>query len=308
MFKILANDGLEKGAVERLEQQGIIVDTDHLDQEELMVKGGDYDIIVIRSATKMTKEVLEKIHGKNVKCIIRAGVGLDNVDLETALKLGIQVRNTPNASSNSVAELVLGHMLGLARFISISNVTMREGQWNKKIYNGMEIYGKTLGIIGFGRIGKVLAQKAKVLGMDVVFYDQMVHEDPEFQYLPLDDLLATSDFISLHTTSVKEPIINKTNVEKVKDGVFIINAARGNVVDEDALLEGLETGKVAGAGLDVFCNEPAPNQAICHHPRVSVSPHIGGSTMEAQKRIGEEVLCHIYEVLGFDEGRYCEAI
>ncbi|MDO5715490.1 MAG: D-2-hydroxyacid dehydrogenase [Tissierellia bacterium] len=311
MFKVLANDGLDSQAIEYLENKGIIVETTHLDQEELIRQGGNYDVIIIRSATKMTREVLEALKGTKLRRIIRAGVGLDNVDLVTAQKVGIDVKNTPNASTNSVAELVLGHMLGLARFISISNVTMREGQWNKKQYNGMEIYGKTLGIIGFGRIGKALAEKAKALGMNIVFYDEVVREDPKFVYMELEDLLPISDFISLHTSSVDQPIINRNHLKRMKDGVFIINAARGNVIDEEVLLMGLESGKIAGAGLDVFCNEPKPNEAICHHPRVSISPHIGGSTVEAQRRIGEEVVHHIMELIEEekeDEDAFCKAV
>ncbi len=290
MLRILANDGIDEQAKNRLEALGMNVEITHLEKDELMKFGGFYDVIIVRSATKMTKQVLQACAGKRLKLIIRAGVGLDNIDLEVAKKLGYQVNNTPNASSNAVAELALGHMLSLARFISISNVTMRNGEWNKKQYNGTEIFGKTLGIIGFGRIGRALAQKAKLLGMNVIFYDAYVKEWPGFQAVTLEECLQRADFISIHTSSVEKPIIGYEEIQMMKDDVFIINAARGNVIDEEALLNGLENGKIAGAGMDVFCNEPCPNKALCHHPRVSLTPHIGANTKEAQMRIGQEIV------------------
>lgn len=289
-MKVLANDGLDKNAVEILGDDGIYVDTTHYEKDELFNVIKDFDIIIVRSATNANKEFIDAAKGTRLKLIIRAGVGLDNIDVEYATKNGIMVKNTPNASSNSVAELVLGHMFGLARYITIANITLREGKWNKKAYTGVELSGKTFGIIGFGRIGKTLANKATALGMNVIFYDKYYKNDEKFEYLPFDEVLRRSDFISLHVPSTDKPLIGKAEFELMKDGVFLINAARGGVIDETSLLEALNTDKVAGAGIDVFMEEPTPNPDLCNHPKVSVTPHIGAATEEAQMRIGQEVI------------------
>lgn len=289
-MKILANDGLDIKAIEEFNKKNIEVDTNHYDKEKLIEVINQYDVLIVRSATKVNKEVIDAARGTKLKLVIRAGVGLDNIDVEYAKKNGLIVTNTPNASSNSVAELVLGHMLGLSRFIAISNVTMREGIWNKKSYVGVEIFGKTLGIIGFGRIGKALANKATALGMKVIFYDKFIKEDENYPYFPMEDVLKEADFISLHVPDTGRPLIGRDELALMKDGVFIINAARGGVIDEEALLEALEADKVAGAGLDVYATEPGPNIELCNHPRVSCTPHIGAATEEAQERIGEEIV------------------
>lgn len=289
-MNVLANDGLDKSAVEVLEGDNIYVDTNHYEGEELFNIIDKFDVLIVRSATKVNREFIDRAKGTKLKLIIRAGVGLDNIDIEYAKENGIGVRNTPNASSNSVAELVLGHMIGLARFISISNVTLRKGEWNKKTYTGVEIQGKTLGIIGFGRIGKALAIKATALGMDVVYYDKYYKEDKSCEYVELEELLKKADFISIHVPGQDKPLIGKEELALMKDNVFIINAARGGVVDEMALLEALNNGKVAGAGMDVFVNEPTPDEELRNHPRVSITPHIGAATEEAQMRIGEEII------------------
>jgi len=289
-MRILANDGLDKDAIQILRERNIEVDTNHYEKEELFKVIKDYDVMIVRSATKAYKDFIDAAKGTNLKLIIRAGVGLDNIDVEYATENGITVKNTPNSSANAVAELVLGHMLCLARFIAISNVTMRDGQWNKKAYNGIEISGKTLGIIGFGRIGKALAKKAAALGMKVIFYDAYVLNDNNFKYVTFEEILKKADFISLHVPNTGKPLIGKEEFEIMKENMFIINAARGGVIDEAALLEALNTNKVAGVALDVFEEEPAPNCDICNHPKVSVTPHIGAATKEAQERIGEEVI------------------
>jgi D-3-phosphoglycerate dehydrogenase len=231
--------------------------------------------------------------------IIRGGVGLDNIDVSYAESQGIKVRNTPKASSSAVAELALGHMFCLARFIGIANVTMREGKWNKKQYKGIELSGKTLGLIGFGRIGRELAKKAKALEMKVIYTDILgtAKDCPEYSFVSLDKLLADSDFISLHVPGNKDksPVIGKPEFFKMKDGVYLINCARGSVVDEVALLEALNSGKLAGTGIDVFSEEPTKNLELLNHERASVTPHIGASTKEAQKRIGAEVVSIIKE-------------
>lgn len=289
-MKILANDGLDKKAIDIFTTNNFEVCTNHYDKDNLIKVIKDFDILIIRSATKVDKRTIDAAKDTNLKLIIRAGVGLDNIDVEYAMKNGIKVTNTPNSSSNSVAELVLGHMIGLSRFITISNVTMREGQWNKNIYTGVELYGKTLGIIGFGRIGKILAKKAEALGMNIVFHDKFILKDENYPYCPIEEVLKGADFISLHVPATDRPLIGKEEFQLMKNGVFIINAARGGIIDEEALLEALNMGKVAGAGLDVFTKEPAPNPEICNHPKVSCTPHIGAATEEAQKRIGEEII------------------
>lgn len=289
-MKILANDGLDKSALEVLTKRNSQVDTNHYSREDLIKVIRQYHILIIRSATKVDKEIINAAKGSNLKLIIRAGVGLDNVDLEYAKDNGIMVTNTPNASSNSVAELVLGHMLTLSRFIALSNLTMREGIWNKKTYTGVEISGKTLGIVGFGRIGKTLAKKASALGMNVIFYDKFINYDENYNYYELDEVLRQADFLSLHVPATDKALIGKAELDIMKDGVFIINAARGGIIDEEALLEALNTNKVAGAGLDVYAREPGPNPELCNHPKVSCTPHIGAATEEAQKRIGEEIV------------------
>ena len=298
MIRVLTNDGLHEGAINKLISLGFEVINNHYDKEKLGTALKDFDILVIRSATKVTADILNQAQGGKLKLIIRAGVGIDNIDVSYAKQKGIVVKNTPNASSDSVAELAIGHMLALARFIAISNYTMRDGQWNKKKYEGIELSGKTLGIIGMGRIGKSLAKKAKALGMKIVYNDMFGKQDElSYEFLEVDELLKTSDFISLHVPYDKEKgsLIGKSQFNIMKDGVYLINCARGKVVEEAALLEALESGKVAGAGIDVFEEEPTKNKELVNHPKVSVTPHIGAATKEAQERIGEEVVTTIVD-------------
>lgn len=298
MIRVLTNDGLQEGAINKLISLGFEVINNHYDKEKLGTALKDFDILVIRSATKVTADILNQAQGGKLKLIIRAGVGIDNIDVSYAKQKGIVVKNTPNASSDSVAELAIGHMLALARFIAISNYTMRDGQWNKKKYEGIELSGKTLGIIGMGRIGKSLAKKAKALGMKIVYNDMFGKQDElSYEFLEVDELLKTSDFISLHVPYDKEKgsLIGKSQFNIMKDGVYLINCARGKVVEEAALLEALESGKVAGAGIDVFEEEPTKNKELVNHPKVSVTPHIGAATKESQERIGEEVVTTIVD-------------
>lgn len=294
MVRILIADGMDKKYLEKLKDMGFSIVVKHYEPQELMEKIKEFDILVVRSATKVRKPVIDAAcQTGRLKLIIRGGVGLDNIDVEYARARGIIVKNTPNASSCSVAELVIGHMLNLARFIHNSNITMRQGQWNKKAYEGIEICGKTLGIIGFGRIGRETAKKALALGMKVVYTDIIgeIKEFKEYEYLSLDELLAVSDFISLHVPyNGGKPLIGREEIAKMKDGAYLINCARGGVVDEDALLEALDSGKLAGAALDVYVDEPAVNCALCNHDKVSCTPHIGASTVEAQERIGKEIV------------------
>ncbi len=300
MIKILVTDGMDKGAVSALKDMGHEVVEQFFEPEELKEQAKNFNVMIVRSATKVRKEIIdEALKTANLKLIIRGGVGLDNIDVSYAESQGIKVRNTPKASSSAVAELALGHMFSLARFVGIANVTMREGKWNKKQYKGIELSGKTLGLIGFGRIGRELAKKAKALEMKVIYTDILgpAKDCPEYSFVSLDQLLTDSDFISLHVPGSKDksPVIGKSEFSKMKDGAYLINCARGSVVDEAALLEALNSGKLAGAGIDVYPEEPPQNLELISHERISVTPHIGAATKEAQKRIGQEIISIIKE-------------
>ncbi|ABS40793.1 D-2-hydroxyacid dehydrogenase [Clostridium botulinum] len=294
MIKILVSDGIEKNALNKLNEQGFVVLDKHFEKEELKDKIKDFDAIIIRSATKVDKEIIDAGIKGNLKLVVRAGVGLDNVDLEYAKEKGVKVFNTPKASSVSVAELTLGHMLCISRFINTANVTMLQGKWEKKKYKGTEIYGKALGLIGFGRIAREVAKRANALGMNVIYYDiaGKCEEYEEFKCCTLDYLLNNSDFISVHIPFNKDrgALLKEEEFNKMKDGVYIINCARGGVIEEEALLKALNSGKVTAAALDVFENEPKPKKELINHERVSITPHIGASTKEAQMRIGEEIV------------------
>lgn len=297
MLRILLNDGLDKKAISNLELLGFDVDTNHYDIEDLKEKIKEVDCIVIRSATKIRRELIdEAIKGGNLKLIIRGGVGLDNIDVQYAEQNGIKVRNTPNASSSSVAEIILAHMFSLARFLNQSNVTMKAGLWKKKDYVGVELEGKTLGIIGMGRIGSELAKKCTALGMKIIYFDLMdiKNIDNNYRKVEFDELLRESDFISINISGTKS-IIGSKELKKVKKGVFIINTSRGKALDEDAIITSLNDGTLGGIGLDVFLEEPSKNLELINHPKVSLTPHIGASTKEAQMKIGEEVINIIKE-------------
>lgn len=297
MLRILLNDGLDKKAISNLELLGFDVDTNHYDIEDLKEKIKEVDCIVIRSATKIRRELIdEAIKGGNLKLIIRGGVGLDNIDVQYAEQNGIKVRNTPNASSSSVAEIILAHMFSLARFLNQSNITMKDGLWKKKDYVGVELEGKTLGIIGMGRIGSELAKKCTALGMKIIYFDLMdiKNIDNNYRNVEFDELLRESDFISINISGTKS-IIGSEELKKVKKGAFIINTSRGKALDEEAIITSLNDGTLGGVGLDVFLEEPSKNLELINHPKVSLTPHIGASTKEAQMKIGEEVINIIKE-------------
>ena len=297
MLRILLNDGLDKKAISNLELLGFDVDTNHYDIEDLKEKIKKVDCIVIRSATKIRRELIdEAIKGGNLKLIIRGGVGVDNIDVQYAEQNGIKVRNTPNASSSSVAEIILAHMFSLARFLNQSNITMKDGLWKKKDYVGVELEGKTLGIIGMGRIGSELAKKCTALGMKIIYFDliDIKNIDNNYRKVEFDELLRKSDFISINISGTKS-IIGSEELKKVKKGVFIINTSRGKALDEDAIITSLNDGTLGGVGLDVFLEEPSKNLELINHPKVSLTPHIGASTKEAQMKIGEEVINIIKE-------------
>ena len=229
MIRILTNDGLENDAIKALEKAGIEVVNDHIEQDKLGEALKEFDAVVIRSATKLTKEVIEAEKGGKLKLIVRAGVGVDNIDLVAAKENGITVKNTPNASSNSVAELAIAHMFAVARFVNISNVTMRNGEWNKKKYKGTEINGKTLGIVGMGRIGRSLAKKATALGMKVIYTDLFgEQENLKYKFVSLESLLKSSDFVSLHVPydKTKGSLIGRDELALMKDGSCLLYTSR----------------------------------------------------------------------------------
>lgn len=303
MIRILVCDGMEKDAIEKLKNDGFEVVDKHYEEDELKEKIKDFDVMVVRSATKARKLLIDEAKNGELKLIIRGGVGVDNIDVEYARENGIEVRNTPNASSASVAELAIGHMFALTRYINISNITMRDGKWEKKKYKGVELFGKTLGLIGFGRIAKEVAKRAEALGMKVIYTDKLGKAKgyDKYQFCTLENLLKKANFISIHVPFNKEDgaVIGEKEFKLMKDGVYLINCARGGVVNENALVEALNCGKVAGAGIDVFENEPNPNPELINNPRVCATPHIGGSTEEAQERIGNEIVNIIEETFEY---------
>ncbi len=301
-MRILVTDGMDKAAIAKLSEQGHEVVEQFYGPEELGKALRDFDAVVVRSKTKVRAAQIDEALGGKLKLIIRGGVGVDNIDVAYAESKGIAVRNTPAASSQSVAELALGHMFSCARFLSHAGYTMRNDQWEKKTYGkGIELCGKTLGIIGFGRIGAHLGVMAKAIGMDVIATRSSrtsgVDEATGIPYVTLDEILAKSDFISLHAPALASgPLVNAETIAKMKDGVCIINTSRGGNVDEQALLDALNSGKVRAAGLDVWAEEPSKNHALYSHPMVSCTPHIGAQTVEAQKRIGAEIVQIIGEL------------
>ena len=307
MIKILVNDGMHPDGQSLLEQANYQVDTDKVAQEDLPKILPDYDVILVRSATKVRQDLIDQC--PNLKIIGRGGVGLDNIDVNYAKEKSIEVINTPAASSQAVAELVFAHMFSLSRFLYKANREMPE-QGNKEFKNlkkayskGVQLRGKTIGILGFGRIGQETAKIGLGMGMNVLAVDPFIKNatvsvelfnkeqklDVNLKTVEIDYMLANADYISLHIPSLDKPAIGMEEFSKMKEGVFLVNASRGGMVDEDALLEALNKGIVAGAGLDVFENEPTPLKALLEHPRVSLSPHIGASTMEAQRNIGLEL-------------------
>ncbi|UCF09360.1 MAG: D-2-hydroxyacid dehydrogenase [Candidatus Bipolaricaulota bacterium] len=292
-FRVLVSDPLAEDAVEAMRAAGLTVDekTD-LTPEQLEAEIGEYDALMVRSATKVRVPIIDAA-GK-LRLIVRAGVGIDNIDVDYATSKGIEVRNTPSASSNSVAELALGHMLSLARHIGRGTVSVRSGAWEKKALKGVELDGKTLGVIGIGRIGRLLAEKATALGMTAIAYDKFVDESPlpeTVKMVSFGQLLREADFVSLHVPFDPElgPVIGASELAAMKPGSYLVNCARGGVVDEAAVAAALDSGHLAGAALDVFADEPPAGDApLLGQGNVSLTPHIGASTVEAQQRVGSE--------------------
>jgi D-3-phosphoglycerate dehydrogenase len=297
-MKVLVSDPIADKGVEMMQQAGIEVDVKTgLAPEELERIIGDYDVIVVRSATKVRKPLIKA--GKNLKLIVRAGVGLDNVDAEYAQARGIEVMNTPAASTNAVAELTVGYLLALARRLPQTTASLRAGKWEKKKFRGSEIAGKTLGLVGYGRIGWLVAKKSLALGMEIIAYDPYVSNPRglEMEFVSLEELLKRADYISLHLPLTDETrnLIDAPQFEMMKDGACIINCARGGTINEDALYEAIRLGKVAGAALDVYAKEPAQDNRLFELDEVIGSPHIGAATVEAQYRVSTEVAERVIE-------------
>ena len=296
MTRILIADSLDQEAVDQLKATpGLEVEVKTgLKEEELVKVIPDFDVVVVRSATKITRPVIEA--GKNLKLIIRAGIGLDNIDVAAAKEKGIEVANTPAATSISVAEHTLGLMLGAVRHHGPANLSMKQHKWEKKAFTGTELYGKTLGIIGFGRIGREVAKRALAFGMNILAYDVVeIKTDLPVKQVPLEELLKQADIITLHVPKTPRPILGEAEFALMKEGVVIVNVARGGVVDEKALLQALNSGKVKAAALDVFEKEPPEDFTLIDHPKVTATPHLGASAEEGQKRAGLEVVRIIKE-------------
>lgn len=296
-MKVLVNDAIAPQGVQKLKDAGFEVVVDHLEPEDLKAQIKDYDALIVRSATKVRREIIEA--AENLKVIGRAGVGLDNVDREAAKERGIAVYNTPAATSISVAELALGMMLSAARHIAQGTVSLKQGRWDKKKFKGVELYGKTLGIIGMGRIGSELAKRAQAMGMSVFFFDAVVSESEFGTYKEMDEVLAEADFLSLHLphTDSTHYLINTDAFAKMKDGAILVNAARGGVVDEEALYEALKSGKLRAAAVDVYESEPVTEHKLFSLDNVVLTPHVGAQAAEGQQRAGVQVAEKVIEAL-----------
>ena len=316
-MKILANDGVSQAGIDILTAAGFEVITTNVAQEQVAnyINENSITVLLVRSATTARKELIDACLG--LKVIGRGGVGMDNIDVEYAREKGLSVINTPAASSASVAELVFAHLYGGVRFLHDSNRNMPlEGESNfkglKKAYaKGVELRGKTIGIIGFGRIGQEVAKIALGVGMQVLAADKFIDKvsvpvtlfngasvSVEISTLPMNEVLKESDFLSLHVPAQKKYVLGKKEFAMMKDGAVVVNAARGGVLDEVALVDALDSNKLAFAALDTFENEPKPEVKLLMHPKISLTPHIGAATLEAQDRIGEELANQIISLLG----------
>ncbi|MGB0776505.1 MAG: D-2-hydroxyacid dehydrogenase [Flavobacteriaceae bacterium] len=314
-MKILANDGLSQAGIDQLEKAGMQVELTHVAQEQLenYINENQIEVLIVRSATEVRSFLIDNC--PSLKVVGRGGVGMDNIDVEYAREAGVEVINTPQASSHSVAELVFAHLMGMVRFLHDSNRSMPlEGDANfkglKKAYSqGRELRGKTMGIFGLGQIGQATAKLALSLGMKVVAYDpyvDLIQLELEFfdgqsvffdiQPETKEEVLKQSDFVSLHVPSQETYLIGKEELSLMKNDAILINASRGDVVDEVALVEALSSDQLSFAALDVFENEPSPAIQVLMHPQISLSPHIGAATMEAQERIGTELADKIIRI------------
>jgi D-3-phosphoglycerate dehydrogenase / 2-oxoglutarate reductase len=301
MAKILVTDGLDKGGLELLRAHAEVADRNGISADDLLKEIGDFDALIVRGRTKVTPAVFAA--AKNLKAVGRAGVGVDNIDLAAAKAAGVTVVNSPLATTVAVAELTFSLLLAVCREVSRADATMKAGKWIKKELEGVELFGKTLGVIGYGRIGAEVGKRAVAFGMTVLGYDPLVSADEiqkrGAQPVALADLLSRSDFISMHIplTADTRGMLNAEAFKAMKAGVRIVCAARGGVIDEAALLEALNSGKVAAAGLDVFVAEPPGLTDLVAHPRVVCTPHIGAQSVEAQSRAADDIASEILAAL-----------
>ena len=303
-MKILICDNLNQQVYKELETIGDCLDISKSESKEKDLANHikDSEIVVIRSATKLTKEVLD--NAEKLKIIARCGVGVDNVDLEFAKSKNIFVTNSPSANLISVVELTVALIISASRKLSLADSHLKNGQWNRSEFLGYELYGKTLGIVGFGKAGRLVAERMKSFGMSIVFYDPYVTDwNGSEESLDLDDLLKTADVVSIHVIKTKdtENLISKDKLDLLKPSSIIINTSRGGVLDEDYLFELLESEKIFGAGLDVYSNEPPENVARYNGLNLVTTPHIGASTNEAQLKAGLETIENIKKIIAGDE-------
>jgi len=307
-WKVLLTDGLEENGQEILRKSAEVVDRTGISADELLKVVGEYDALIVRGRTKVIPAVFDA--AAKLKVVGRAGVGGDNIDLNAAKQHGVTVVNSPLATTVAVAELTMGLLLSLVRDIPRADAAMKNAKWLKKELEGAELYKKTLGIIGYGRIGQTVAKRAQAFDMRIVAFDPLRPSEDICQdgcdSLSLDEVLAQADIISLHTplTPQTRGMLGADQFAKMKDGVYVIDAARGGVLDESALLDALNSGKVAGAALDVFAAEPPGATELVNHPRVICTPHIGAQTVEAQQRAANDIATEVVRALRGEELRW----
>ena len=311
-MKVLITDKMAEEAIQLIKDAGHEVTFDEMDHDTLLKEIGKYDALMVRGRTKAVTEIVEEGSKGNLKVIGRAGIGVDNVDIETAGKLGIPVVNAPTGSTISVAELTITHMLSLSRNITKADSTMKKGEWAKKKLKGSELNGKTLGLIGTGNIGKLAGKFAQCFGMKIIGFDPFISkEDMKKDGIEkkdnLEDLMSSSDFISLHLPHIPQThhIVNKDMISKMKPSAYIINCSRGGTVDEEALYNALKEGVIAGAGIDVFEKEPPENSPLLSLENVILTPHLGANTSEGQIRAGTVCAEQIIMVLDGKDPDYC---
>ncbi|NLN06833.1 MAG: phosphoglycerate dehydrogenase [Firmicutes bacterium] len=301
MMKVLVSDQISELGINKLREKAVVDVKTDLTPQELIEVIPEYDALVVRSSTKVTREVLEA--GKNLKVVGRAGVGIDNIDVDAATELGIIVLNAPEGNTISAAEHAIAMMTSLARNIPAANSSVKAGEWKRGKFMGVELYHKTLGVIGMGRIGSEVIKRAKAMGMHILAYDPYISDERATKLgvtvVPLEEIYRKSDFITIHTpmTKATRHMIGAEEIAMMKDGVRIINCARGGLIDEKALYEALKSGKVAGAALDVFEEEPAVNNPLVQLPNVIVTPHLGASTQEAQVNVAVQVADQVLKAL-----------
>ncbi len=300
-WRILVTDGLHETGLSILERESEVVVKNDISAEDLIKEISDFDAIIIRSRTKVNRQIINT--ASRLKVVGRAGVGVDNIDINAAREKGITVVNAASSTTTAVAELTLGLIFALARQIPLADTSMKNGKWLKKEFMGVELYGKNLGIIGFGRIGSAVGQMAAAVGMRIVACcDFNIPETIRIiggELMMMDDIIEKADFIAVHTplTEKTRGMINKETIARMRDHVYLICTARGGIIDESALLEALNSGKVAGAALDVFENEPPTNQELINHPHLIATPHIAGQTSEAQKRASVDIAREVLAAL-----------